>query len=344
MILKLPKRVFFVFSAFLLPLIIHSRTLEAYNLLEHFTTNPSPLIWDVYNEANKDIIIDPGYLHIQPVDSHRSFFMQSAELLPIEGDVSISMKFKFISQAFGSGIAINDAHVVPRSYVDHSLSDYIFLIWPLAGNKYGLFTSLCLDTLPCNSYTQILQVEGVDFTQWHDLNIEYIDSKYYVYHDNVLLLDPILSSRKPVNYWFGNPQITYTSVDFTEMYIDYLMVESVWGELIFPYYSQLDPLWASDEYDSASSWAEEDQYGIGRWGCALTSAAMVFAHHEVNSPIDGLESTPKVLNEWLRAQPDGYVRNGLVNWIALTRYVREAEEAGHSPTKLEFTKKRIWLK
>ena len=63
---------------------------------------------------------------------------------------------------------------------------------------------------------------------------------------------------------------------------------------------------------------------------------MIFQHFGVKSP-SGQVSTPSVLNTWLNNQADGYVGGGLVNWITLTRYAKEATKtAGHSPTALEF--------
>lgn len=81
---------------------------------------------------------------------------------------------------------------------------------------------------------------------------------------------------------------------------------------------QTDPLWSEEIYDSADKWASSNP-GIGRWGCAMTSAAMVFNYHNIKKLPDGSNLDPGNLNEWLISQPDGYVGNGLINWIALTR-------------------------
>lgn len=54
---------------------------------------------------------------------------------------------------------------------------------------------------------------------------------------------------------------------------------------------------------------------IHEFGCALTSAAMVLQYH-------GHSITPDKLNDWLKNEPDGYIRNGLINWLAVSRYTK----------------------
>lgn len=63
---------------------------------------------------------------------------------------------------------------------------------------------------------------------------------------------------------------------------------------------------------------------IQEFGCALTSAAMVLQYH-------GHNIMPDRLNEWLKQQPDGYLSNGLVNWLAVSRYTK-IHDSTNSPT------------
>lgn len=79
---------------------------------------------------------------------------------------------------------------------------------------------------------------------------------------------------------------------------------------------------------------ENDLYGhtnetIGDFGCALTSASMVlkFFGHNIN---------PRELNIWLKEQKDGYIRNNLVNWLAVSRYTK-INESTTSPV-LEYSR------
>ena len=84
------------------------------------------------------------------------------------------------------------------------------------------------------------------------------------------------------------------------------------GGLSVPNIKQYSPPWNDDEYDHASQWFPSNPT-VERWGCALTSASMVLQTNGHNINPDGL-------NDWLKAQPDGYVRNGLLNWLAVSRY------------------------
>lgn len=54
---------------------------------------------------------------------------------------------------------------------------------------------------------------------------------------------------------------------------------------------------------------------IHAFGCALTSASMVLKYH-------GHNINPDTLNTWLKSQKDGYIRNGLINWLAVSRYTK----------------------
>ncbi len=82
--------------------------------------------------------------------------------------------------------------------------------------------------------------------------------------------------------------------------------------------------WQSDIYDTANIWSPSDPT-INSWGCALTSAVMVFKYHGLNKLPDGTTLDPGSLNYWLKNQPDGYIHNGLVNWLALSRLSRLAK-------------------
>lgn len=84
---------------------------------------------------------------------------------------------------------------------------------------------------------------------------------------------------------------------------------------------QYDPLWKDETYDSINS----ANPTIQRWGCALTSASMVLKYHGFS------DTDPKVLNTWLISQTDGYLGNGLLNWLAVSRYTF-LNKSDNSPT------------
>lgn len=106
-----------------------------------------------------------------------------------------------------------------------------------------------------------------------------------------------------------------------------------------PLLKQTDNQWRGIKYDSANLWSS-NKTDIETWGCALTSAAMVFQYHGVKKMKDGSPLTPKTLNQWLLSQPDGYVANGLVNWLALQRLPKEVKSKNSlSFNALEYERK-----
>lgn len=98
-------------------------------------------------------------------------------------------------------------------------------------------------------------------------------------------------------------------------------------------FKQLDPLWKDQEYDHATAWSQKPI--IGRWGCTVTSLAMIMNYHGLTSMPDGSTLNPSSLNAWFQSQPDGYVGDGLLNWIAGTRLTRILHELNGTP-KLEY--------
>lgn len=88
-----------------------------------------------------------------------------------------------------------------------------------------------------------------------------------------------------------------------------------------PKLKQGDPAWGQLEYDHARQWSNRTT--IQNWGCALTSLAMIMQFHGLEKMPDGTALTPASLNEWLKLQPDGYLGEGLVNFLASTRLSKQ---------------------
>lgn len=117
------------------------------------------------------------------------------------------------------------------------------------------------------------------------------------------------------------------SISTSEVWFDNVVIEELpqTNFLNVPDLKQYDGAWGQQEYDTASSWSNNPT--IERWGCALTSSAMALQYH-------GINVNPSQLNNWLNSQPDGYVRNGLLNWLAVSRYAKQ-----HGQTDLEFLRR-----
>ncbi|MBI2031157.1 MAG: C39 family peptidase [Candidatus Levybacteria bacterium] len=91
-----------------------------------------------------------------------------------------------------------------------------------------------------------------------------------------------------------------------------------------PLLKQTDLVWKNNIYDSANIWAPLNPT-INNWGCALTSAAMIFQYHGLTKLPDGTTLDPGSLNIWLKSQPDGYLNGGNVNWWSLPRLSKLAK-------------------
>lgn len=103
-----------------------------------------------------------------------------------------------------------------------------------------------------------------------------------------------------------------------------------------PLLKQTNPLWASQIYDSSAT-------NIAAWGCALTSAAMVFQYHHVTKLPDGTALNPGTLNAWLKARPKGYV-GASINWVELAALSKLAKSKNPSFSfdALEFKKTYLY--
>lgn len=110
----------------------------------------------------------------------------------------------------------------------------------------------------------------------------------------------------------------------SSVYFTKLNVTPPGTTLNVPLLKQTDPLWASQIYDAANLWSPLDPR-INSWGCALTSATMILNYHGIVKLPNGTVLTPGTLNTWLKGQVDGYVNNGWVNWLALTRLSKLAK-------------------
>ncbi len=303
--------------------------------------------WVILNENAPYLqyITAPHNLYIANVDIDKALFVSMKNKISeftVADNVTIEIRFRFINQAFGAGIAITDHPMLSRITYDPYVNEFVVGVWPQVGNRFAVTTSICLQSQQCSDASPRHSVNAMnkpimssldEFNKWHILKVKYVDNHYEVSLDDSYSFVTLTTSRKPEGIWFGNPQITKTPVSFSHLFIDYVKIYD--DRVEFSYFSQKDPTWASDEYDAASKWAGKDKAGIDRWGCALTSSAMVLKHYGIKSP-NGQETTPKILNDWLKQQPDGYLRNGLLNWLAVTRYAKQAETNGQAPTALEF--------
>lgn len=305
-------------------------------LIEDFNTFPIDTIntWSLLNELNVNTYSSSTFI-VSPVDYNRSVFLENKyPFVPINS-INFEIKFKFNSLGFGAGIAVNDQPSILRSHIDPDSDDWTIFIWPTTSNSFKIFSVACPETGTClQTDNQLYEVSGEDAFQWHIVAITYTNGKYRVKLDNYPEISTKATSRSPRYLWFGTPMVT-GGTSFSSFEIDYAKVTEI--NSLFPYLSQKDSLWASKEYDSAGSWAGVDKSGIDRWGCALTSVAMILQNYNVKT-LTGEVVDPDNLNAWLKSQPDGYIGPGLLNWLAVTRFAKNSFDADKAPKKLEYVR------
>lgn len=170
----------------------------------------------------------------------------------------------------------------------------------------------------------------------HKFKIDLNRGRIIVLVNNELLLDEI---DPTYNGSFGKPTLKATTGVIYPTIVNYdnykiLLMEEP-DPNAFPIFKQTNPQWSSHEYDHAYSWAQDAS--IGRWGCALSSLAMILNFYDISKLPDDSDLDPSTLNNWLKSQPDGYIGEGLVNWIAGMRLTRLMSPILNTP-KLEYSR------
>ena len=298
--------------------------------------------WTVLNETNTPIIFASEVL-FSNISPNKSLFFQNNNILP-GGDISIEIGFRYLNNGynFGNGIAVNDNPTSLRSSIHPGASDWTIFLWPTGGTNFKVFSSICPAVGTCVTDNVYTTVSGSAFSDSHVFKINYLGNKYSLYLDEVFVGETVETSRPPGYIWLGNPMLTASSVSFSSFYVDYVRVSDFSPPVsVFPYLSQKDVAWKDELYDTANLWAPVGNDGIGRWGCAITSTAMVLQENGVKA-LDGSAVDPSKLNTWLKSQPDGYIGPGLLNWLAITRYAKESYELWPAgSTKLEYERSYV---
>ena len=298
--------------------------------------------WELYSGSFQETFYD-GSAHTYGVALRNANFLElELDQNILQNPIEIEIGFYHVfTGTQGAGLGVNDTEI--GGMIDHMplRDELIFNIWPQGVNNVGSTVSICMEEdIGCqNEYVNVFQIPNSQAQTLQKYNIKYDDGIYEFYLNGFFLGRSIYTDRQPKYIWIGNPENTTQDQMFSQMSFDYIKITDGEEEETLPgfYYSQTDPRWGDQEYDRATEWAGEAGTDIGRWGCALTSAAMVLKKNEVKAP-DGSELTPLKLNEWLKAEPDGYIGSGHLNWISVTRLVRTSKLAGQSPTTLEFVR------
>lgn len=129
-------------------------------------------------------------------------------------------------------------------------------------------------------------------------------------------------------------KVSTGSLTPSKVFFDQVEVREASSRDVF--FKQNDALWSGEIYDHADLWSTRPL--MSNWGCALSSAAMMLRFYGHYLLPNGEIINPKTLNQWLLDQADGYVAEGLVNWLAITRLSKTLSDAGGNLLpKLEFS-------
>jgi len=114
-------------------------------------------------------------------------------------------------------------------------------------------------------------------------------------------------------------------------------------QLPVPYFSQNALPWGPSEYDHTKKLGINGIQGsMDRWGCAVTSVAMVLNYHNMKQFIDGTSIDPGSLNEWLKQNKGysyGYGSDGWyssINWDRIGSLTQDLKAASKSTYTLEY--------
>lgn len=158
--------------------------------------------------------------------------------------------------------------------------------------------------------------------------------KIFINQENILTVpdqEPFLSGAKTIA--FKTQFSSKRSVSAFDNLQVFNLEPTQLPELELKLLKQSDPVWAKLEYDSAQLWSTNPTFE--RWACALVSMTMVLHYYDLKHLPDGESLTPVSLNQWLLNQADGYLGDGLVNWLAISRLTAEISQK-YQTVKLEY--------
>lgn len=170
--------------------------------------------------------------------------------------------------------------------------------------------------------------------QSYHFKIAYLSDEVVIWIDDELILEvldrpPFMKDFKTVGFQASVGDVFQSATWFDNMVVNSLD-EVGEKKLAVPLYKQHDSRWANQEYDSAKDWSRKST--IQRWGCALTSMVMILQYHGISQLPDGTNLNPATLNVWLNDQKDGYIGEGLLNWMAVTRMTHQVSKKNEGKT------------
>ena len=226
--------------------------------------------------------------------------------------------------------------------------DFIFKVFDSTDKNFVIGMRDASNFYDFHFYNNQLIVEDIrNGTSFHSINIPFVLelNKDYLVH--------ILYSKEKIELSINDQKIFQTdqfwlpplyggkfglkvstgSIASSKAYFDQVEIKEIDSKNIL--FKQNDMNWGTEIYDHADDWSEHPD--ISNWGCALASVAMLLRAYGYYSLPNGNVLNPLFLNQWLLEQEDGYVADGLVNWLAISRLSKIlSDKSGNELPKLEF--------
>lgn len=330
--LLLPLLVIFLFSSLNFPIKVFGATL----LLDDFDDGDSEG-WEEKTGANGSWSITPDK-HYRATVTKTDYSSPDTPTISFAGDTTwMDYTFDFLIR----GTVGVDKQVYFR-YTNGSTDYYVLnLISP---------DTVVLVRRHDGGQNQILSIEHQPISNdvWYAVRVELEGSHVRIFLNGELEIEandpnPQLSGKIALmawpGYYAGAGSITTT--EFDNIKVEGVRLSSPSPipapDTQIPLIKQSTLPWGQQEYNTASRWASPEPSTIERWGCALTSAAMVLKYHGTTTMPNGSPLDPGSLNDWLKSERGGYVGNGYVNWWAIRR-LTELTNAKYGTGILDFRK------
>lgn len=192
-------------------------------------------------------------------------------------------------------------------------------------NKYKMWYGVSSGDTPVH-FAYAESVDGINWLKPENMNPSLTVGPNGSF-DDVMIADPFVLKEENILKMY------YAGYDGSKWSIGYATKSAELNEanLNVPLLKQTAEPWQSNVYDSASRWSPGNPT-ISRWGCAMTSAAMILNYHGITKLPENTTLDPGTLNRWLNSQRDGYIGNGLINWLAISRLSKLAKQSGNNPS------------
>lgn len=256
-------------------------------------------------------------IEVEAGDFSWSNYKYSVDILPIQNQETPSVDRNLVFRATSQRTNLFNLNL-PIAYGLHMYSNHMWL-QKITPNQIIEPLNTTVD-IPANATTKItVEVMENNIKVFINDNINPVFN--WTDNDNPILQGKIgllitTGGSYPTEVWFDNVEVS-----------DLAPTPPPLPNLNVPDIKQYNSLWGEQIYDTANLWS--DNPTIARWGCALTSADMILKYY-------GFNINPGELNAWLINQPDGYIRNGLLNWLSISRYTKT--HLSGTQKALEFTR------